>query len=161
MSEMKEYMEENIEKYIEKSVIGFDGCNLLEGYYQNRSFFAIVLEDKIGLFSDEPIVSNSQFEDDMYYVTELNWEEVDDLVRTKIYAVYKGNKYEVQRVRARLEKLELLARKGYEKEDLELGFEDDVYERITHKLVNRDEIEKIYVEKESVYKEFFEKYANK
>lgn len=158
---MKEYMEEKIEKYIEESVIGFDGCNLLEGYYQNRSYFAIVLDDKIGLFSDEPIVLNSRNVDDMYYVTELNWKEVDNLVRTKIYAVYKGNEYEVQRVSPRLERIELLARKGCESEDLKLGFEDDVYERVTHKLVTKDEIEKIFVEKESVYEEFLEKYANK
>lgn len=161
MSEMKEYVEENMEKLIEKSVIGFSGRNLLEGYYQNRSYIAKLIEGKIWLYSNEPIASDSRRKNDMCYVTEFNWEEVDDLIRTKVYAVYKGNKYEVESVDSRLERLELLARKGKENEDLKLGFKDDVYERVTYKFITKDEIEKIYVEKESVYKEFFEKYANK
>ena len=79
----------------------------------------------------------------------------------EMYAIYKGNEYEVQRVSKRLKQLELIARKNNRKEDLELGFEDDVYERLTHKLVSRDEIESIRVEKKSVYKEFLEKYTSK
>lgn len=137
--------------------------NLLEGYYQNRSYIAIIFEDKIALISDEPITPDSRNRSDMYYVTELEWEELDDLVKLKVYAVYKGNKYEVQRVDSRLERIELLARKGHEQdEDIQkLGFKYDVYERLTNKLVTKEEIEKFYVEKESVYKEFFEEYTNK
>ena len=149
-----------MEEYIEKAVTGFDGCNLLEGYYKNRSYFADLIDDKIWLYSNEPIASNSRFEDDSY-ITKLNMEELDDLVKSKMYAIYKGNEYEVQRVRPRLQRLELLARKGYENEDLKLGFEDDMYERLTYKLVSRDEIESIRVEKKSVYKEFLEKYTSK
>ena len=146
-----------MEEYIEKAVIGFNGCNLLEGYYKNRSYFADLIDDKIWLYSNEPIASDSRFEDDSY-ITELDMEELDDLVKTKMYATYKGNEYEVQRVRPRLRRLELLARKGYENEDLKLGFEGDMYERLTHKLVSRGEIESIRVEQKSVYKEFLEKY---
>ena len=146
-----------MEEYIEKAVIGFNGCNLLEGYYQNRSYFAKMIKGKIWLYSNESIVSDSQFKDDSY-ITKLNMEELDDLVKTKMYATYKGNEYEVQRVRPRLRRLELLARKGYENEDLKLGFEADMYERLTHKLVSRGEIESIRVEQKSVYKEFLEKY---
>ena len=149
-----------MEEYIEKAVIGFNGCNLLEAYYQNRSYFAQIIKGKIRLYSNESIVSDSQFKDDLY-VTELNLEELDDLVKSKVYATYKGNEYEVQRVSPRLRRLELLARKGYENEDLKLGFEDDMYERLTYKLVSRDEIESIRVEKKSVYKEFLEKYTSK
>ena len=146
-----------MEEYIEKAVTGFDGCNLLEGYYQNRSYFAELIDDKIWLYSNESIASDSRFEDDSY-ITELDMEELDDLVKTKMYATYKGNEYEVESVSPRLRRLELLARKGYENEDLKLGFEDDMYERLTNKLVSRDEIESIRVEKKSVYKEFLEKY---
>ncbi len=149
-----------MDEYVKKALVGFDGNWFYEGYYQGKSYIAIIKKDNIVLFSNEAVSQLSKNYRDGYR-TEVTIEELEELFRTKMYAIYKGNKYEVQRVRPRLEKVELLARKGYENEDLELGFEDDVYERITHKLVNKDEIEKIYVEKESVYKEFLEKYASK
>lgn len=50
--------------------------------------------------------------------------------------------------------MELLARKDKLEEDFRLGFEDDIYERITHKIITKEEIENIRIERKSVYNQF-------
>ena len=147
-------------EYVEKALVGFDGNWFFEGYYQGKSYIAIIKKDNVVLFSNESISQLSQNYRDGYR-TEITIEKLEDLVKSKMYAIYKGNEYEVQRVSKRLKQLELIARKNNRKEDLELGFEDDVYERVTHKLVSNEEIESIRVEKKSVYKEFLEMYSKK
>ena len=79
-------------------------------------------------------------------------------MRSKMFATYKGNEYEVQRVAPRLADFELLARKDHELEDIQLGFVRDVYERQTAKRVKREEIEELRVTRTSVYQEFYEEY---
>ena len=149
-----------MDEYVEKALVGFDGSNFFEGYYQGKSYLTRIIKGKFCLFSNESISQFSRSYRDGY-VTEFSIEELEDLVKTKMFAIYKGNEYEVQRLAPRLEELELLARKGHENEDRKLGVEYSYCECLDYKLVTKDEIEKIYVEKESVYKEFFEKYANK
>ena len=148
-----------MDEYKDKALVGFDGSNFYEGYYQGKSFLALI-DDEVCLLSNEEIASkSSKYREG--YATDFAIEELEDLVKSKMYAIYKGNEYEVQRVSKRLKQLELIARKNNRKEDLELGFEDDVYERVTHKLVSNEEIESIRVEKKSVYKEFLEMYSKK
>lgn len=149
-----------MDEYVEKALVGFDGSNFWEGYYQRKSYLTRIIKGKFCLFSNKSISQFSRNYRDGY-VTEISIEELEDLVRSKMFAIYKGNKYEVQRLAPRLEELELLAREDHENEDEKLGFEYSYCECLNHKLVSKDEIEKIYVEKESVYKEFFEKYASK
>lgn len=102
------------------------------------------------LYSEERITQYSQEYRDGYR-TEIRIDYLEDIFEVKMYAIYKGNTYEVQTVSPRLKELELLARKGYEKEDKEIGFKDNINERVTHILLTREEVENIYVKKRSVY----------
>jgi len=141
-----------IEDYQKKAIMGFDGSNFLQATYHGNKYFAI-LDDCILLLSEEKIDINSEFEDDMY-ITEVCIQDLEELEQCKMFAVYKGNEYSVQIVSSGLESMELLIRKGFEKEDYELGFTDNIYERVTDKFVNISEIEGIRVEKKSVYQDY-------
>ena len=152
-----------MEEYIEKAVMGFDGSRFLEGYYKGRSYLTKIIGDWFCLYSDAPISDRSECKDGRKYVTKIGIEDFEDLMRSKMYATYKGIEYEVEAVGPHMSDLILLARKGHEKEDLELGFEKDIdrfYITIT-KLVKPDEIESIRVERKSVYQEFYEEFKSK
>lgn len=138
-----------MDEYIKKAIVGFNGNGFCEGYYQGNSYIAVIKKENIVLFSNEVITKMSQKYRDGY-ITEINVEELDDLVKSKMFAVYKGNEYRVQMVGKRLSDLELLARNGCEREDYELGFEDNIHERVTHKIVSKEDIESIRVERESI-----------
>lgn len=132
------------------AIMGFDGSNFWKAEYRGNKYLAII-DDSILLLSDEKIDDNSDYEDDMY-ITEVSIQDIDELEQCKMFALYKGNEYKVQMVSPRLREIELLIREGFEKEDYELGFEDNFHERIADKFVTLDEIEGIRVEKQSVYK---------
>lgn len=145
-----------IEEYVNKSVIGFDGKCFLEAEYCDTNYMAILKKEIVIIYSDKLVNSNSK----KYrngYKTELSIESVDDLFRVKMFAIFKGNKYEVQIVSPYLKSIELLARDGHESEDIKLGFEDNIHERVTHMMVNRDMIEELLVEKTSILNEIKDK----
>lgn len=146
------YVSRKVEEYIEKAIVGFDGKNFYEGCYKGKSYLVLMDKD-IWLLSNEVITNRSRKYRDGY-LTDITLNQLDDLVLSKMYATYKENEYEVQRVHRRLRKIELLARKDKLEEDLQLGFEDDIYERITHKIITKEEIENIRIERKSVYNQF-------
>lgn len=145
-------METNMEEYIEKAIVGFDGKNFYEGCYKGK-IYLVLMDKDIWLLSNEIITNRSRKYRDGY-LTDIALNKLDDLMLSKMYATYKENEYEVQRVYRRLKKIELLARKDKLEEDFRLGFEDDIYERITHKIITKEEIENIRIERKSVYNQF-------
>lgn len=137
-------------EYISKALVGFDGQCFYEGYYGKESYLIIIHEKEVTLLSNEDIGKKSiKYRDG--FKTKLSFQELEDIVQCKMYAIYKGNEYRVQMVAPRLKTVELLMREGFEKEDYTLGFEDNIHERITYKIVSINEIEELRVEKKSIY----------
>lgn len=139
--------------YVNMALVGFDGQLFHEIRYKGVEYLCVVHEDYVSVFSNETITFQSQVYRDGYK-TRLNFGEIEDLEQCQMFATYKGNEYMVQRVSPRLQQLELLVRKGFEKEDLALGFEEHVdgpYEHVFNKLVGCHDIDSIRVEKESIY----------
>lgn len=143
---------EEIEEYINKTVVAFNGTHFFESCYNGKSYISIIKEKTAILFSEQRITKTSQ-QYNYGYKTELSKQSLDDILESKMYIIYKGNRYEVQTVSPRLKELELLARKGHEAEDKAIGFTG----KNPHLVITRKEIENIQVEKRSIYKETMEK----
>lgn len=144
---------------VDKAIMGFDGSRFFLSYYNGDSYLTDI-DGNITLFSKNAINDNSVSES-FYYWTEISPEELDDITLAKLYVTYCGNEYEAGMVSKGIDSIELIARDGYEATDKELGFKYSFTERITSKMISKNEIEDIRVEEISVYQKYLEKYGCK
>lgn len=144
----------NTKEYVDKLFLGFLGTCYYEGIYEGQSYMAeIETYHTMVLLSRTPITSDSN----PYrngYETKVALSALDNLMRCKMYATYKGNEYEVLDVAPELKAMHLSARKNkYDSilaEDKELGFTYDRCMNMSSKKVTPDEIESIRIEKTSI-----------
>ena len=150
-----------MDNYINKALVGFNARNMLEAKYLGDEYLAVIVSGKIVLFSRTPI-SNSSQQYRNGFSTMVDIEDLDDIYITKLDAMYMNNLYRVQMVGPDFSSIELLARDGMTREDLALGFEDNMYERVTHKIVSLGDISGLEIEtKDSVYDGLVEKFGKK
>ncbi|MCR4697154.1 MAG: hypothetical protein K5654_07555 [Lachnospiraceae bacterium] len=145
-------------EYLFNSAVGFGGLKFYEAIYKGEKYLANVV-DYIFMYSNKKI-NDSSIEEFGGYCTKIQIEELENIYELKMYVTYKGNEYETDRIGPRLEDVELLGRRDHEKEDLNLGFiEEPYYEKTFDKIINRNEIESIRIERKEAYENLLEKYG--
>lgn len=153
----------NTKEYVDKLFLGFLGNCYYEGIYEGQSYMAeIETYHTMVLLSRTPITSDSN----PYrngYETKVALSALDNLMRCKMYATYKGNEYEVMDVGPEFTSIQLKARRDKSKsiliEDRNLGFEYDPDYRFFYKIVTLEDLDDIRVERHSVKEEFQRKYS--
>ena len=113
---------------ISDAIIGYNGQNFYEGLLEGRTFITQRMDNVFCLFSRDPINGNSK----PYrngYITEAGLDELEDIYKSNLQAMYNGNWYIVQLVSPNYEKVELLARPDKLEEDKKQGFTDNQIDR--------------------------------
>lgn len=129
---------------------GVNGENLLIANYNGYTgVVSDISNGKYKILSVEKLNENSVVFRDAY-VTELNFDDLNDLYQCALYANYKGNIYSVGLISKHAQEVELFARVDHSSEDLSLGFKYDMNLRLTHKLVPRSELTGLYYSKVSI-----------
>ena len=147
----------SLSKFSMKLPVGINGGDLITVDFNGSNYVAMIsLSNKIKLFSDTPINPACQ-QYGLYYVLELDFNQVSDIYREKLYAKYNNTVYEVGIVGKNYSKIELIARPDFKNEDLKLGFVDDREFLITHKFVSKDDVSDIVSERYSIYAELLKK----
>ena len=148
----------NLDYYFGKAITSFDGEWFYLSCYEGEKYITWI-DEVIELCSTLPINERSEKYKDIF-LTEFDPKELEDITRAKAFIRYKGNEYEAITVSVGFSEVILKARKGLEHEDLKIGFEDNINERMTWKKITKEEIEDIRIEEVSVYDEMLEEYGN-
>ncbi len=140
----------NTKEYISKAAVGFNGGDFYETVYNSEQYIVQFQKGKIILFSQERISEKTSPYYDMF-VTELSIDEVTDLLRSKLQAVYKGNEYNVGMVAAHGSKLEIIGEYENRDRDEALGITYNHEEGLRSKFIDFTEIDELKIKRESIY----------
>ena len=134
-----------------EAVRGFKGFDFYEAEIYGRKHLVIVNGAKCIIQSREPISEKSEEKYGMY-VTECSIDELENLYKSSLKAIYMGQEFDVGMVSAGVEKVELLSRGNIpDMDERALGFTDDLDMGARHKFVSSVELDSILVSRESIY----------
>ena len=140
----------SIKEYISKTPVGFNGAGFYETVYNSEQYIVQFQKGKIFLFTTEGISEKTTPYNDLF-VTELSLDEVTDLTRSKLSAIYNGNSYNVGLVSSHGERLEVIGEYENHERDEALGITYNPEVGFRSKFVNLDEVDDLIISRESIY----------
>ncbi len=140
-----------MEELKKEAVIPFTGYAFYEAVYEGKKHLATIVDTRCVLISKEPVSEKSEFKH-VLYITECTIDELDDLFKSRLTAQYKGLDFDVGKVSAGIDTVELIsnhAERCFMEEDLGFTFDRDVSGN--HKLVPASKLDELTVTRTSIY----------
>ena len=140
-----------MEELKKEAVIPFTGYSFCEAVYEGKKHLVTVGDTRCVLITKEPVSEKSEFKYELY-ITACTIDELDDLYKSRLTAQYKGFVFDVGKVSAGIETVELISNRTercWIEEELGFTFDRDVSGN--HKFVPFTELDELKVTRNSIY----------